>query len=189
MTKAERAKKWRLENPDKVKAYQNRPDVKEKHKASSLKYFHKNKEKYAEYVEVNKDKIKDYQAQYREENREELNKKLISKIQSDPLLRIKTNIRNRISKLKIRKVGGKTQNILGCSFQEFRKHIENKFEPWMNWDNYGRYNGEFNYGWDLDHIVPLSSAKSEEEVVKLNHYTNFQPLCSKTNRNIKRDNI
>ena len=57
----------------------------------------------------------------------------------------------------------------------------------MNWNNYGIYNGEFNYGWDLDHIIPISLAKSEEEIIKLNHYTNLQPLCSKTNRDIKRN--
>ena len=57
----------------------------------------------------------------------------------------------------------------------------------MNWNNYGIYNGEFNYGWDLNHIIPISSAKSEEEIIKLNHYTNLQPLCSKTNRDIKRN--
>lgn len=35
---------------------------------------------------------------------------------------------------------------------------------------------------------PISSAKTEEEAIKLCHYTNFQPLCSYTNRYIKSDN-
>ena len=81
----------------------------------------------------------------------------------------------------------KHEYILGCSIEEFKKHIELKFEPWMNWDNYGLYNGESNYGWDLDHIIPISSAITEEDVYRLSHYTNFQPLCSFTNRYIKRD--
>ena len=59
----------------------------------------------------------------------------------------------------------------------------------MNWNNYGIYNGEENYGWDLDHIIPLSSGKCEEDVIRLNHYTNIQPLCSYINRNVKRDKI
>jgi hypothetical protein len=59
----------------------------------------------------------------------------------------------------------------------------------MTWDNYGLYNGELNYGWDVDHIIPLSSVKTEEELIKLNHYTNLQPLCSKINRYIKRVKI
>ena len=58
----------------------------------------------------------------------------------------------------------------------------------MSWDNYGLYNGELNYGWDIDHIIPVSVAMDEEGVINLNHYTNLQPLCSKVNRHIKRTN-
>ena len=57
----------------------------------------------------------------------------------------------------------------------------------MSWDNYGKYNGELNHGWDIDHIVPSSSALTEDELVKLNHFSNLQPLCSKTNRDIKKN--
>lgn len=56
----------------------------------------------------------------------------------------------------------------------------------MNWDNKGLYNGTFNYGWDADHITPIASATCEEDIIKLNHYTNFQPLCSKINRDVKK---
>ena len=49
------------------------------------------------------------------------------------------------------------------------------------------FNMKTNHGWDIDHIIPLSSAKSEEEIIKLCFYTNLQPLCSYTNRYIKRD--
>jgi len=79
----------------------------------------------------------------------------------------------------------KSQLIIGCSFDELKKYIESKFETWMTWENRGLYNGDFNYGWDIDHIIPLSSALTEEDVIRLNHYTNLQPLCSKINRDIK----
>jgi len=59
----------------------------------------------------------------------------------------------------------------------------------MSWDNYGLYNGELNYGWDIDHIVPLSSVKTKDELLQLFHHTNLQPLCSKVNRNIKRNKL
>lgn len=59
----------------------------------------------------------------------------------------------------------------------------------MSWDNYGKYNGTLNYGWDIDHIIPISSAKNEEEMLLLNKFSNLQPLCSFTNRYIKKDNI
>ncbi len=59
----------------------------------------------------------------------------------------------------------------------------------MNWNNAGVYKkNSFNVGWDIDHIIPLSTAKTEEELLKLCYYSNTQPLCSKINRDIKRDN-
>ena len=74
-------------------------------------------------------------------------------------------------------------------YEDFKNHIESQFEHWMNWDNYGLCNNDFNYGWDIDHIIPCASAKSKEELLKLNHYTNLRPLCSHVNRNIKRDRL
>jgi hypothetical protein len=82
----------------------------------------------------------------------------------------------------------KTYQILGCTFEEFKIHLEKQFEPWMNWDNYGLYNGELNYGWDIDHVIPHSFGKTEEDIAELNHHGNLQPLCSKINRDIKRNN-
>ena len=55
----------------------------------------------------------------------------------------------------------------------------------MSYDNYGKYNGCFNYGWDIDHIIPISTAVNDQDLLRLNHYTNLQPLCSKMNRDIK----
>lgn len=60
-------------------------------------------------------------------------------------------------------------------------YIEEKFESWMNWNNNGMYTSNYNETWHLDHIIPISKALNEEDIIKLNHYTNFQPLCSKKN--------
>ena len=46
----------------------------------------------------------------------------------------------------------------------------------MAWENYGYY------GWHIDHIIPLSSAKTEEELYKLSHFTNLQPMGASDNR-------
>ena len=62
----------------------------------------------------------------------------------------------------------KTKEILGCSFEKFKVHLEKQFKDDMSWENQGK--------WHLDHIYPVSLAKDEEELIKLNHYTNFQPL-------------
>ena len=58
-----------------------------------------------------------------------------------------------------------------------------------NSDKIKKYNGKLNHGWDIDHIIPISSAESEDDIIKLNHYTNLQPLCSYINRVVKRDKI
>jgi hypothetical protein len=114
------------------------------------------------------------------------------KKETDPIFRLKEVCRKIIGN-SIRRNGytkkSRTHEILGCLYEDFKNHIESQFETWMNWDNYGLCNNEFNYGWDIDHIVPLASAKSEEELLKLNHYTNLRPLCSHVNRNLKRDRL
>lgn len=56
----------------------------------------------------------------------------------------------------------------------------------MSWDNHGKYNGEPNYGWDIDHIIPLRTAVDEKELFNLCFYNNLQPLCSYINRNVKK---
>jgi hypothetical protein len=76
------------------------------------------------------------------------------------------------------KKDGKTQDILGCDFETFKRHIEKQFTKGMNWDNQGK--------WHFDHIYPVSLARDQKHVIELNHYTNFQPLWAKDN--IKKGN-
>lgn len=64
---------------------------------------------------------------------------------------------------------------LGCSLDELKQHLEKQFQFGMNWDNYGFY------GWHIDHIIPLSKAKTKKELFQLCHYTNLQPLWSRDN--------
>ena len=45
----------------------------------------------------------------------------------------------------------------------------------MTFDNHGLH------GWHIDHITPLSTATTEEEIIKLCHYTNLQPLWAEDN--------
>lgn len=67
----------------------------------------------------------------------------------------------------------KTQEILGCSFEFFKEYIESMFVEGMTWYNHGE--------WHLDHKIPISWSETEEDLIKLNHYTNFQPLWSHDN--------
>ena len=90
---------------------------------------------------------------------------------NDPLYKLKGNIRSLIN-LSIKNKGytkkSKTYEYLGCSYEEFKNHLERQFSKSMTWQNAGE--------WHLDHIYPVSLAKDEDELIKLNHYTNFQPL-------------
>ena len=60
--------------------------------------------------------------------------------------------------------------------------MESQFESWMTFENHGKYNGEYNFGWDIDHIIELKTVKTMEDIIKLNHYSNLRPLDSKINR-------
>jgi membrane-associated HD superfamily phosphohydrolase len=157
----------------------------EKRKSYEKEYYQKNK---AKILKQSKQYFKDNQKIKQEKN----NERYKERRQTDPIFKLATNLKRNIRGVLSRKAfskKSKTQEILGCSFEELKQYLETKFESWMNWDNYGKYNGEVNFGWDIDHIIPLASAKTEDELLKLNHFSNLQPLCSRINRDVKRDNI
>ncbi len=138
----------------------------------------------------------EYYKKYSVKNKESLNRYkndwFNERMKIDNLFKLKRKIKTTIKdsfRFKKFSKNEKVIDILGCSFEEFKVHLESKFESWMSWNNHGLYNGDFNYGWDIDHIIPISSARTKEDVIKLNHYTNLQPLCSKINRDIKKSNI
>jgi hypothetical protein len=157
--------KYKLENPD----YNNNIENKKLYDSTSKK----------EYRTFNKVAV----AKRRKKNIEE-------RMKNDKIFKLKHSLRISFYSAfnnKGYKKPKKTEEILGCSIEFFKNYIESLFEDWMNWDNKGLYNKELNYGWDIDHKIPLSKANSIEEVIKLNHYTNLQPLCSRINRDIKRN--
>jgi len=144
------------------------------------------------YSEINKDRRSETHRNWRSNNIDNIrNYKrdyYHNVVKKDPNKLIRVSVRSMIKRFLKNKCS-KTDEIIGCSYEYLREYIESKFESWMNWDNYGKYNGELNYGWDIDHIIPLSSACTDYDVEKLNHYTNLQPLCSKINRDIKRNKL
>lgn len=76
--------------------------------------------------------------------------------------------------------GRTTMEILGCSFEELEKHIEDQFVDGMSWENWGKINKE-KQTWNIDHYYPLAKAQTEKEVMILNHYSNLQPLWAVDN--------
>ena len=71
-----------------------------------------------------------------------------------------------------------TTNAIGCSFEELKIHIEKQFVKGMSWENRKL--------WHIDHIVPISKAKTEKEVLDLYHFTNLRPMWA--SENIKKSN-
>ncbi len=144
---------------------------------------------YPKYQIENNEKIKLYRHTYKPIR----NEKHKQRMESDSLYKLNFNIRCLIRK-GFKKTNhnkkSKSKDILGCSFEEFKLHIESLWESWMTWENYGNPKDgiyELNKSWDLDHIIPISTAITEDDVIRLNHYSNLQPLCSYTNRWIKKD--
>lgn len=192
--------KRELTEEEKIKKKKYMKEWREKNKEKIKKYVEDNKEKIAkassEWAKNNPDKILAASKKWRENNKDKANKinaeSRKKRKESDIVFRVSCNVRTMMSKSFSR--GGyskksKTYKILGCSYEEFKEYIESQFEDWMTWDNYGKYNGEEEYGWDIDHITPISSAINENDVIELNHFTNLQPLCSKINRDMKKDKL
>lgn len=146
--------------------------------------------------DANKEYSKLKNKEYRENNKEKIrvnkNKYEKYKVNTDIIYKFKRSIRGLITssiKRKNYKKCLKTYDILGCSIEKFKKHIESQFLNWMNWDNYGNCpTNESKCSWHIDHIVPINHSKSEQEVLTLNHWSNFQPMCSKRN-NYKKDKL
>lgn len=174
---------------------ENKDIIKDRNKLSLIKH----PQTAINYRLLNKDEISNYGKLYQSNNKEIiLEKKKIyikKRYENDPLFKLTCVIKGLVYK-SLKSKGytkeSKTYQILGCTFEEFKLYIESLFEPWMNWENQGNPKDrilEFNKTWDIDHIIPLSSVITEEEIIKLNHYTNLQPLCSKYNREVKRNKL
>jgi hypothetical protein len=199
-------KLYRECNKDKMKKLLKKyyQENKEKLSKKRKQYYKKNKEKekkcQKQYYKKNKTKILNKRKECHNKNRdkERLRVRIYEreKAKNNPAFKLKRNLRRSInSSLKKRgfKKNTKTEQILGCSLDYFKKHIESQFQDWQNWNNWGIFKKnevpcEKKY-WSIDHIIPLASAKTEEELIKLNHYTNLQVLDTYINMCIKRDRL
>jgi hypothetical protein len=175
-------KKFRGKNPNYVKEYykNNKEVLLERVK----KHYHENKEtilpkireRSSKYYYDNRETRLEYRKKYNKNNREKRNEYLSNKKKIDPIYRLSCIVRNRIySFLKNKNITkqNKTFNIVGCSPELLKEYLEKQFVDGMCWDNRNE--------WHIDHIIPLSSANTEEEIYKLCHYTNLQPLWAEDN--------
>jgi hypothetical protein len=121
---------------------------------------------------MSKGLISKYQSQYEKERRK-----------TDPIYKLTGDVRHRLNvflkTINITKAN-KTFKMVGCTPKFLKEYLEKKFKPGMTWQNHTRT------GWHIDHRIPLSSAKTSEDIERLMHYTNFQPMWSIDN--IKKSN-
>lgn len=184
------------QNKTKIREYRQRYQIEKKDqlkKAKAERYLRTRERcisKVKERYEKNRDEILAYGARYREENREKLRahqkeyiknnwdskKEYMSRYfkerkANDPVFAMTLRLRSRMG-IFFRKKGftkpDTTYKLIGCSYVELAAHIESKFTDGMNWDNRSE--------WHIDHKIPLSSAKTIDEVIPLFHYSNLQPL-------------
>tara|TARA_R110000796_G_scaffold156848_1_gene273614 strand:- start:78 stop:605 length:528 start_codon:yes stop_codon:yes gene_type:complete len=132
------------------------------------------------YQQLNKGKIKDCSKEYYKTNEERIRENILhrrlERRRNDPLFRLKCNLRSRTSQAFRNKGYNKntrTQEMLGVDWKVCKKHIERQFTKSMSWNNYG--------DWHIDHIIPLTFANTIEELKKLCHYSNLQPLWAVDN--------
>ena len=133
-------------------------------------------EKRKDYRKDNYDKICEYKKTYFQKNKNKFNEYYKLKYKNDNLYKIGKIIRRRVFDyvtLNYEKEI-KTFDIVGCSSEFLKEYLEQKFTEGMSWDLMGQHI-------HIDHIVPLSSANTEEEIYKLCHYTNLQPLWAEDN--------
>ena len=151
-------------------------------------YYKKNKEELLQksktYRENHKEEKRLNDKFYRETHKKERNKKQLQRKESDPVYKLKCSVRcvlkDSFRRKKLKK-NMKGEKILGCTIEYFINYLiktyENNYKEKWDW----KYLKDVH----IDHIIPLASANTEEEVIKLCHYTNLQLLKAEDNLNKK----
>ena len=180
-------KNWIENNQELIRIYKD--NNKDREKEYSKEHYIKNKIKILASNKEYREKNPNISKTYWENNKHYLIPKNIetqsNRMKIDPIFKLKQNTRSLIYTSFKRACNGKfnksqrTQNILGCTIDEFIIHLQSKFVKGMTLENHGE--------WEIDHIKPISLALTEEEIYELNHYTNLQPLWRVDNR--KKSNI
>lgn len=203
---SERSKKWREGNKERIKEVSHSYYIKNKENLKQIRH---------DYYENNKDKFKESSAKFYIKNKEEILKRQkelrILNIEgvrktkniyeknrklSDPSFllrkRVSSSIRDHLKRHGYSKKGKSIIGYLDYSIDELKRHIENQFEDWMSWDNYGSYksstwddNNSSTWIWNIDHIIPQSklpyTSMEDDNFKKCWALNNLRPYSAKQN--------
>lgn len=174
--------KWACHDCRKIESKQYRENNRERRSQTLKDYYENNKEKellrFKKYREDNKEKRNETQNRSYHKNKDKTKERNKFRTQTDPVYKLTKVVRSRVTSYIKKNAIPKnhpTFELVGCTPQELKEHLEKQFKEGMTWDNHGKY------GWHIDHIIPLSSATTEEELYKLCHFTNLQPLWAEEN--------
>lgn len=165
-------KLYRESRKDIMKVYHQEyyKEHKEEYDKRSNEWRKNNKERVAELASLsfkrNREKSYKYKKEYYNKHKDDIIYKLV--------YRVRNRTKNAIRAKKFYK-NFKYPDYIGCSREELKLHIEKQFTEGMTWEKF--FSGEIH----IDHIIPIGKAESPEEVFKLSHYTNLQPLWAKDN--------
>ena len=106
-------------------------------------------------------------------------KKYMNKSKEDCIYKIINNLSHRATNyLKQKKIDRKYTHmeLIGCSEDDLKIHIQKQLKDNMSFDNYGE--------WEIDHIKPISlfDLNNENELLECFNYKNLQPLWKIDNR-------
>ena len=149
----------------------------------------KNKKQRTEYMDRRKQTVEFkeyhrlYSIEYRRLNKEKVNECIRSSYRKKVKqlkYKLKFRLRNRLYaalKTKNIKKQASAMNLIGCTIDELKLHIEALWLPNMSWNNHT------NKGWHIDHIQPCNTfdLTDIEQQKRCFHYTNLRPLWSKDN--------
>lgn len=116
----------------------------------------------------------------KEEKKQRRNSARKEQYLTNSLFKLENTLRGRINhayKCSRWRKNGATIQLLGSSYENAMSSIENQFIKGMNWSNQGTCkNKDCNKAWHLDHIIPFSWVKNEDEMRLICHYSNLQPM-------------
>lgn len=178
----EAARKYRADNPEKAKerSRAGHEKFRERERAQANQWNKNNraraKANFDRWKENNPEMVKAHAKKWLSKNRDKINNYRKEKHANDPKFAMSIRCRNRLVyalKAKGFKKESKTSDMLGCSWEHLCAHLESKFLPDMSWENRNL--------WHVDHVIPLASASTMEELMRLARWENLQPLWGPDN--------